>query len=148
MLLNILDIFGRPRTSLCAEGSLAKHMGNAPWSRAWKSALCGRVRSRLVSQNGIPLGWAKLPCRRAVMSASCLSYRSWNVNKEFETPPAVPKLPTLNQLHNHGTTDGWKQKIRAWNIINSGQEQKNVGTLKIFSGQSISFWGKGINFEE
>jgi len=26
------------------------------------------------------------------------------VNKEFETPPAVPKLPTLNQLHNHGTT--------------------------------------------
>ena len=44
--------------------------------------------------------------------------------------------------------NGWKQKIHAWNIINSGQEQKNVGTLKIFSGQSTSFWGKGINFQE
>ena len=103
MLLNILDIFGGPRTSLCAEGSLAKHVGNAPWSRAWKSALCGRgnncVRATLLLWFWFRVAWldkARCQCDPGlffhpmnwkITRPILQSLRNWNIHWQMGLIP-------------------------------------------------------------
>jgi len=62
----------------------------------------------------------------------------------FETPPAVPKLPTIDQLHNHGTT-----AIPKWLETKNPRigHNKFWAISKIFRGlenifgQQINIWG-------
>jgi len=66
----------------------------------------------------------------------------------FETPPAVPKLPTIDQLHNHSTTalPKWLETKNPRIGHNKFRAiTKNFRGLENIFGQQIDFWGRTSN---
>jgi len=82
------------------------------------------------------------PTMIVMRSRTCTAMAIWWMWVVFETPPAVPKPPTIDQLYNHGTTAFPKRS----ETKNPRMEHNNFWAWTKVSGAVNKFPGKQISF--